>query len=250
MKVVLVPSTLTLLTQLVQRTGIGQFAAEEVLENEHVWEYSIPSLNRDEFYYKGILEDTSAPIILPLNYSSGNQCFVRQLPGRMYANPAFELEYNLEDKQSLLDVSFRVGSFQEGADLIAERRIGGKRIVVPSSLVSGKRIIFTLLAVNQNSLQTLSTCSLPAFDTSPPLARINPIKPFSSHPTKMKALVVLFDENQLNNSLEVAIGSIRGQYGTDVLIWTPLDVTSISTPPDMMGNVMNAFSFPRVSHLY
>lgn len=245
MQLILVPSTVTLSSQLLQRTGLG-YSEEEIRETELIWEYSIPPLNQSEFYYEGTLEDTSVPIFSPLNYTNTSQCYVRQLPGRAYTNPAFELEFSIEDKQSLLDVSFQVGSFLRGADLLAARQMGGRRIVIPTSRIpAGQHITFTVLAANQNGLQTYSTCSLHAFDKSPPLARINPIKPFSSHPSKMEALVVLFDEYKLDDVLSIAVGSIHGPYGNDVMEWTPFDTTSIDTPPPM-PDAISLFSFPRV----
>jgi len=82
------------------------------------------------------------------------------------------------------------------------------------------------------------------------MARINPIRTISSHPSKIQALVVLFDEFGFDSVQEIAIGTIPGESGSDVLPWRQFDATQIDTPPDMAGNVLNLFSFSRVSLCY
>lgn len=251
MDIVLVPSTLNLTTQLVQLTGAGEFAEREVLERDTVWEYTIPPLNRDEFYYKGTLQDLTPPVIENLDYQSPNQsgCFVRQLPGRAYNNPAFEIDFEARDPNSVLNFTYFVGSYENGDDLISTTEIGGKRIIVPHNLLPARDIFFRVIARNLNGLESIASCSLPNeayYDRSPPLARINPIQSVSSHQSQIRALIVLFDEHGLDGSQEIAIGVVPGENGDDVMPWTRFNTSQITTPPNEMGDVMNLFSFGRV----
>ena len=250
MDLVLAPSALTLTSQLVQLTGAGDFAGQEVLETQTLWRYSIPPLNRDEFYYDGTLSDVSPPQFVPLPYAESNQsdCFVRQLPGRQYSNPAFELEYEIMERESVVNMTYRVGDFLTGENVISGTELGGKRFVISAELLLGTELFFTVSATNQNGLRSLASCLLPVYDHSPPTARINPIRPISSHPSMIKALVSLFDEAGFDDSLEIAVGTVPGEYGNDVLSWQPFDVAQINTPPAEDGDVMNLFSFPRVSY--
>ena len=217
-----------------------------------IWEYSVPPLNRDEFYYEGRLADSTAPLFVPLAYASADQsdCFVRQLPGRPYGNPAFELDFELTESESIVNITYRAGNYQNSANIIPETELGGSRIVIPHNLLPMQEIFLTVSATNANSLQTLARCSLPVYDRSPPMARINPIRTISSHPSKIQALVVLFDEFGFDSVQEIAIGTIPGESGSDVLPWRQFDATQIDTPPDMAGNVLNLFSFSRVSLCY
>ena len=233
-----------------QLTGAGEFADQEILETETLWRYSIPPLNRDEFYYDGILSDVSPPQFIPLPYAESNQsnCFVRQLPGRQYGNPAFELEYGIAERESVVNVTYRVGDLLSGENVVSETELGGNRIVVPADLLSTTELFFTVSATNRNGLRTLASCLLPVYDHSPPTARITPIRPISSHPSMIKALVSLFDEFGFDDSLEIAIGTVPGEYGDDVLPWQPFDVAQINVPPAEDGDVSNLFSFPRVSY--
>ncbi len=248
MDVVLAPTTLNLTTQLVQLTGAGEFADQEILEAEVLWEYSIPPLNRDEFYYEGKLEDTSAPTFSPLPYANEFPCFVRQLPWRSYTNPAFELEFEVSDPQGSVNTAYKFGSFVGGGDVIPETELGGRRVVIPHELLPISTLFLTLSATNPNGLESLATCQVPVYDRSPPLARINPIRAVSSHPSRIKALVALFDEYGLQDFQEIAIGSVAGEYGYDVLPWTAFATAGIYSPPDLDGDVMNLFSFARVSY--
>lgn len=247
MDVVLVPTTLNLTTKLVQLTGAGEFADEEIIEAEVLWQYSIPPLNRDEFYYEGSLVDSSAPMFSPLTYSNQSDCFIRQLPWRAYDNPAFELEFEVSDRQSLANTSYRFGSFDGGGDVIPEKELGGMRVVIPHELLSATELFLTLSATNQNGVESLVSCGLPIYDRSPPLARINPIRSVTSHPSRIKALVALFDEYGIEAVQEIAVGSVPGEYGYDVQPWISFTTADIYSPPAMAGNVMNLFSFARVS---
>ena len=214
-----------------------------------LWEYSVPPLNRDEFYYEGRLADTTAPLFIPLAYASADQsdCFMRQLPGRPYGNPAFELDFELAELESVVNITYRAGSFQNGANVILETELGGSRIAIPHNLLPAQEIVITVSATNANRLQALASCSLPVYDRSPPMARINPIRAISSHPSKIRALVVLFDEFGFDSVQEIAVGTIPGESGSDVLPWQQFNTSQIDLPPDLAGDVLNLFSFSRVS---
>lgn len=246
MDVVLVPSTLTLTSQLVQLTGAGEFADQEIRETNTLWEYSIPPFNRNEFYYRGLLTDQTPPIFTPIDQS---ECSVRQLPGRAFNNPAFEIEFNVADPESLLNVSYRVGTFVIGNDIIEKTEVASNRIVIANELVSGEDVFFTISAENLNGDETFASCKLPEetyYDRSPPQARIVPIRAVSSHPSMIKALVVLFDEARFGYSQEIAIGTVPGVEGDDVMGWRILNASLIVTRPDENGDILNLFSFERV----
>ena len=250
MDIVLVPSEFNMTTQVVQRTGAGQFAEQEILQSDTVWQYSIPPLNSDEFYYQGTLADTTPPLFIPLPYAPTADCFVRQLPGRNYNNPAFEIEFEAVDDQSTLNVSYFVGTYLNGDNVLRRIELGGKRLVVPHFLLPEEELYFTIVVRNLGNVESFASCVLPDgvyYDRSPPFARINPIRPISSHPSQIEALIVLFDEYGFGVSQEIAIGLVPGESGIDTMSWTPFDVNSINLPPNA-SDVMDLFSFGRVSY--
>ncbi len=246
MDLILVPSTVTLTSQLLRQTG--GLAQEEILQTNTILRYSIPAYNRSEFYYEGILVDTTPPLFTPLSYLSvQSDCFVRQLPGRSYNNPAFELEANIFEPDSLLKMFYQVGTSENNDDVIDKTEIGGSRIIVPSRLEPEENLYFTLSARNLNGDESVARCMIGNYyDRSPPLARIIPIGSVSSHPSKIRALISLFDEAGFEGQQEVAIGSVPGEGGDDVMTWRVWEASLLTTSPDDNGDPINLFSFGRV----
>ena len=249
MDIVLVPSDFNLTTQLVQRIGAGQFAEQEVLQSDTLWQYSIPPLNSDEFYYQGMLTDSSPPKFTPLSYAPEADCFVRQIPDRDFTNPDFEIEFEVSDRQSILNVTYSVGTYLNGENVIGRTELGGKRIVVPHQLLPQEELYFTVAAKNLENVETFAYCTLPDgvfYDRSPPLARINPIRPISSHPSQITTLVSLFDEYGFDAPQEIAIGLVPGESGDDIMSWTLFDVSAINSPPNVTNDATDLFGFGRV----
>ena len=252
MDIVLVPSEFNLTTQVVQQIGAGQFAEQEVLQSDTVWQYSIPPLNSDEFYYQGTLSDTTPPMFVPLLHGPTADCFVRQLPSRDYNNPALEIEFEVTDEQSTLNISYSIGTYLNGENVLGRTELGGKRLVVPHALLPEEELYFTVVARNLGNTESSASCVLPNgvyYDRSPPYARINPIRPISSHPSQIEALVALFDEYGFGDPQEIAIGLVPGESGISVMPWTLFDVNPINSPPNVSNDVMDLFSFGRVSHI-
>ena len=246
MDLVLSPTSLSLTSQLAQTTGAGEFRTEEILQTNTLWYYTIPSLNRDEFYYQGSLIDESPPEFIRLPYSH-SECFVRQLATNDYNQLLFEIEFDVLEPQGLSSVSYQIGSFPRGSDIIDASEIRGGRIVVPHVLIPATPIHVTVTAVNHNGYETLATCSMSSYyDRSPPLARITPIRSVSSHPNKISVLFSLFDEFGLDTPLQVAIGTVPGDYGNDIMDWTNFNLSSISTQIEDSTSPLNEFSFNRV----
>ncbi len=246
MDLVLVPSMLTLTSQLLRLTG--GVAQQETLQTNTLLRYSIPSFNRSEFYYEGTLDDSTPPLFTPLSYSNDqSDCFVRQLPGRLYDNPAFELEAEIFEPDSLLKIFYQVGTTENNDDVIDKTEIGGSRIIVPSRLESEENLYFTISARNLNGVESFATCVIGSYyDRSPPLARVLPIRSVSSHPSKIRALVSLFDEAGFQGQQEVAIGTVPGESGDDVMAWRLWEVSLLTTPPVDGGDPINLFSFGMV----
>jgi hypothetical protein len=249
MDIILAPSSLTLTTQLFQRTTGGS-AEPELLQTNIEWEYSVPPLSRDEFFFQGILPDLTPPFFTNLAVNK-EACFVRQLPGRFHSNPAFEIMYDVSDEQSMLNVMLSVGTYENADNVLPSVELGGNRgLTVYHGLAPAQQLFFTVSATNQNGLSSLASCSLPNdqfYDRSPPLGRINPIGAVSSHPDTIQALVVLFDEFGLTEVQEIAIGRLRGSEGAEILPWTSFNISQISTRPLTSEGVLDLYSFGRVS---
>ena len=242
MDLVLSPSTLTLTSTLLQQTGFGEEEGEEVLESATLWQYSIPPVNRNEYVRQISTADTSAPHFSDLAEGEGINCSVRQLPWRLHDYPAFELDFKVKDPDSLLSVELIVLATRTGDTLLRRPHLRGPHVVGSYNLTGTEMVEFVLVARNLQGLTSTSQCSLLRYDRSPPLGRITPSHLVSSHPSRLEALVVLFDEYGLDAVQQVAVGTVSGEYGSDVMDWRDFSIALLQTPP-----ISHAFSFRRVS---
>ena len=250
MNLKLSPSLLNLTTGLMRQTGAGAFANFEVLDSQILWQYSVPPLQVEEYMYRGLTEDETAPSFTKLSYDDSTlapSCFVRQLPYRLYYQPAFEVEVDLQDCEDNINTTLRVGTHLDGDDVLQLHVFSGQRIIVPHSLGTGKRLFVTVEAVNSMGLQSLARCQLFTYDTSLPMGRINPRSLISSHPFQLESLIVLFDEYGLKDVYEVAIATSPGDY-SNVMDWQEFKTSLIDTPPSLPASNLSLFSGPRVSY--
>lgn len=239
----LVPSNLNLTSRLVRITSTGTTPTEEVIDSQILWQYLVPSVNRNEYRYAGTTPDPSLPSLLPLPYSDSASCFVRQLSGRSYANPAFELEIYLSEPQGIPNISYRVGTYEHGDDVINDVEIAGARVVVPHSLIPAQQVYVTVEVTNQIPGSSVGECAMPVYDRSPPLARVVPIRPLTSRPDQFEVLLSLFDEYGLEDIQYIAMGAVAGEHGNDIADWQAINVTHlINTPP-----ASDPYAFSRVS---
>ena len=249
MNLKLSPSLLNLTAALIRQTGAGAFADLEVLDSQVLWQYSVPPVQQEEYMYNGLTQDETAPSFTKLSYDSSDvtpSCFVRQLPNRAYSQPAFEIEIDLEDCEDYLNIAFRVGTYLDGDDVFQVHIFNGQRIVVPDGLETGRRLFVTVEATNSMGLQSIARCQLFTYDTSPPMARINPRSLFSSHPFQLESLLVLFDEYGLVDTYEVSIATSPGDYN-NIMQWKEFNTSLINTLPFEPSSNLSLFSAPRVS---
>ena len=249
MDLTLSPSLLSLTARLIRQTGAGAFADLQIIDAQNLWQYSVPPIHREEYAYTGITEDETVPSFSQLSYdssASSPSCYARQLPNRPYNCPALEIEVNLQDCEDHLSVTFVVGTHIGGSDVFTTHKFTGQRLVVPDSLETGRKLFVTVSATNSMGLTNIARCELATYDTSPPMARINPRALFSSHPSQLETLITLFDEYGLTDTYEIAVSTYPGEYD-NVLQWQLFDTNTIDTPPATPLSNTSLFSAPRVS---
>ena len=243
MDLVLHPSSLNLTTQLIQRVGVGELATENVLETNVPWAYDIPDVNiKNEFHYTGIHKDSSPPTFSSLSYANHSDCNIRQLINRDYTNPAFEIDFSLEEPEGLSDVRLMIGTHEDGEDVLSATVLRGERLILPNSLSLGDELVATVLATNKNGLESSVHCILSDYDLSPPQARVVPFSYTTSHPNMFQVLLVLFDEYGLTEDMELGVGTVAGNEGHDLLNWVTLITDRVDQVIDN-----EKFSFPRVN---
>ena len=239
------PGVLNLTSKLIQVTGAGEFAGEDVLDSQLLWHYFVPHVDRNEFYYEGLTADVTAPRMISLPYSKGEDCFVQQLDGLFPKSPAFEVEFVVEEPECQPTFFYKAGLYEQGGSIIPQTELEGLRAVIPHNLLPASRIFVTLTARTCNGLDdVIGICTIPVYDRSPPLAVVTPISPVVSNPSNFVALVSLFDEYGLEDEQAVAIGTVAGEKGDDIVPWKLLSLSAITTKP--AGSGLQLYSFPRV----
>ncbi len=247
MDLILHPTSLNMTTQLIQRVGVGILATETVLETNIPWSYDIPDVKIDnEFYYIGTHMDETPPVFTTLPYSiDDSYCSIRQVSNRDYSNPAFEIEFELEEAEGLETVQLMIGTYENGDDVLSKHVIRGERLVLSDQLSYDEHLIATVLAINRNKIQSFAHCVLDDYDLSPPQARVVPFSDTTSHPNQFQVLLALFDEYGLTENMELAVGTTIGEEGNDLLDWITLKTNRVNEVIDE-----EKFSFPRVRHYY
>ena len=245
----LTPSNLNLTSRLVRITSAGATPTEQVLDSQTLWHYLVPSVDRNEYRYSGTTPDPAPPLLSPSPYSNNSTCFVRQLSGRSYTNPAFELEIFISEPQGVPSVSYSVGT--QGSDIISSVNMAGARLVVPHQLVPAQTVYVTVQASNAVTEPSIGQCVMVVYDRSPPLARVEPIRSLTSRPDEFQVLLSLFDEFGLEDIQYVAMGTVAGKNGNDISDWQPINATLlINTPPSGTGEELYAFPRVRQQHIY
>lgn len=238
-------TNMNLTTKLARVTGTGGLSGEEVLDYQVHWQYSIPYINRSEFEQIGTTVDTTGPVFVYLPHHHSTSCRVQQVAGRKYDNPAFELEFAVHELECMVRATYQVSTYEDGSNIIPSTTLYGERIVLAHSLVQGMRLFFTVSVENSNGAMTSTSCQLLVYDSSPPLARVIPAGTFTSHSIQFLVLLSLFDEAVLENEQHVAIGTVPGEEGSDIVNWLSVSTSLITTAP--VGSGLNLYSFPMVS---
>ena len=246
----LTPSNLNLTSRLVRITSAGPIPTEQVLDSQTLWHYLVPNVDRNEYQYAGTTPDPAPPVLAPSPYSNNSTCFVRQLSGRSYSNPAFELEVFISEPQGVPSVSYRVGTYEQGDDIIKDMNIAGTRLVIPHQLVPAQSVFISVQASNPVTEASIGQCEMIVYDRSPPLARVEPIRSFTSRSDQFQVLLSLFDEFGLEDVQYVAMGTVAGENGNDIVDWQAINATQLINTPPVGGAGEDLYAFPRVCQIH
>ena len=220
----------------------------------NIWTYTAPTIKKNIFTKHKKDDDKSPPDIQPSTLNvrkkrSGHRgCIVQQIPGRPYYDPAFKLEMYADDPVSDVKLSYAVGTNRGGTDVIGWTEMGGSSLLVPTNLPGGVPIYWTVKAKNSQGLESTTQCSLNTYDGTLPDGRVEHAYKFSSHPSKLIASVVVFDDSPLVDTHYKAIGYSAGQFGSQFVDWQPI---SLDHSVDRIGvsGYLRKFTVPREGKL-
>ena len=175
---------------------------------------------------------------------ASDTCIVKQLKGRHHVDTAFSLEVSAVDDSSDLVVQYSVGRHPGGQDVKDWTQIRGPSQMVPASLPNGIPLYWTVRVKNSQGLTSNAHCKLETYDNTLPDGRVQESYPYTSHPNKIGATVVVFEDSPLLTVHNISLGYSPGQYGREVRDDEPfqLEVTRVRSD---ISNELKYFSPPR-----
>ena len=219
-----------------------------------LWTYRAPTIKRNIFTKRKRDEDRSPPDIQPstLNVRKKREghrgCIVQQIPGREYYDTAFKLEMYAQDPVSDVKLSYAVGTNRGGTDVIGWTEMGGSSLLLPAKLPGGVPLYWTVKAKNSQGLEATTQCSLNTYDGTLPDGRVEHSYKFSSHPSKLIASVIAFDDSPLADTHYKAVGYSAGQFGSQFIDWQEINLDH-SVDRIGVSGYLRKFTVPREGNL-
>ncbi|XP_035696857.1 uncharacterized protein LOC118430254 [Branchiostoma floridae] len=152
-------------------------------------------------------------------------CDVEQVAGRDFVEPAFQLEVAAEDDVSQVKLTYDVGTYKGGSDVVSNEGLGGPSNVVFKKMKGGVPLYFTVTGTNSGGGNAKVTCELPTYDVTLPGGRVTPDFLTTSHPSILRASAVAHDDSVIRLKRE-GVGYGRKVYGDQVVPWHDVRTTA------------------------
>ena len=219
-----------------------------------LWKYSVPLIRKNIFNKKKKDEDKSPPNIMPATTNARRRregprgCIVKQMPRRRFDDTAFSLEMYAQDEVSEIKLFYAIGTNRGGTNVVGWTEMGGSSLLVPVKLPGGIPLYWTVKARNSQGQEAVTQCSLNTFDSTLPDGRVEHAYKFSSHPSKLVASVIAFEDSPLVDTHYKAVGYSPGQFGSQFIYWEPLTLDHTFERHGVTGPLKH-FTIPREGKL-
>ncbi|XP_070573951.1 uncharacterized protein [Ptychodera flava] len=237
----IVPLKLELRARLVFEINLPFLKVKKVLINVKLWGYATPEIWKNIFNHGDLEPDKTPPtfrkIDIPKNdlekeymreVTPVNRCKVSQVAGRDHVEPAFELAVSVDDDRSEVDLTFCVGTYQSGCDVLKDQTMGGPSIIVASVLPGGVPLHFTVKAVNSAKEVSVATCIISTYDLTLPGGRVTPEFSSTSRPNALRASAVVHDDSMLVGKKE-GVGFGLKIHGDQTVPWNNVTLQALGS---------------------
>ncbi|XP_066275501.1 uncharacterized protein [Branchiostoma lanceolatum] len=224
-----------------------------------IWHYQTPPVAANMFNTGLPQRDLSPPtfknftfdLSKMLNFSKRaaitTHCEVQQVAGRDVVEPAFQLEVAAEDDESQVELTYNVGTYRGGSDVVNNEDLGGPSNVVFKKMKGGVPLYFTVTGTNSGGGDAKVTCELPTFDVTLPGGRVTPDFITTSHPSILRASAVAHDDSAILQKRE-AVGYGRKVYGDQIVPWNDVSSTT-NTVVTAAGRALKSFTGGRTGRV-
>ncbi|KAK7496779.1 hypothetical protein BaRGS_00011988 [Batillaria attramentaria] len=197
------------------RKTIWQWSADPIRGT--IWEKKISKEDKEppEFQYCDELSEHCVGRSKRQVTGTGSPCSVVQLSGRHPHDPAFKLEFSVNDEDSAFELWYAVGDYPGGTSVVDWTEMRGASLLVPAILPCGVPLYFLVRARNSQGLETTARCSIPTYDCTFPDGRVD---------------------------------AAYNSYGHEVVDWLPLTLSN-SQPQQGASGDLRYFSPPRAGRL-
>ncbi|KAI6655616.1 hypothetical protein LOD99_2114 [Oopsacas minuta] len=216
----------------------------ETLFDHEVFHWSAPAILINLLDVTNAEQDDSPPLFSPIADSTRSRrslatpCDVSQIVGRDYTDPAFFLQINVADDKSQVELTYSVGTYPGGNDVVRDDRMNGNTVLIARQLLSSIPLYWTAKASNSQGVSAASECSLPTYDTTLPIGRVDFMEYiYSSHPSILIGETTIIDDTNLKRHLQ-AIGYGLGPFGDQTVGFISFDFEP-NTPISVSGTIEN-----------
>ncbi|XP_078695733.1 uncharacterized protein LOC144924478 [Branchiostoma floridae x Branchiostoma belcheri] len=224
-----------------------------------LWQYETPPVEKNIFNTGLPKPDYSPPTFRKFKFDAATtynvgrraaittHCEVQQLAGRDVVEPAFQLEVAAEDDESQVKLTYDVGTYRGGHDVVRNEALGGPSNVVFKKMKGGVPLYFTVTGTNSGGGNAKVTCQLPTYDVTLPGGRVTPDFLSTSHPSILRASALAHDDSAILQKRE-GVGYGRKVYGDQVVHWHDVS-TTVNTAGSASGSALRGFTGGRTGRV-
>ena len=241
----IIPLSLSVSVFLRIRINLLFTSFTKTLINKQLFSWTSPTIRINLFDVSNFDPDDSPPLFSPISEparrrraaSGATPCTVTQVEGRDYTDPAFILQVSVADDKSQAELTYSIGTYLGGEDEVSNDRMNGNTVLIARALTPGIPLYWTASASNSQGTSASTQCSLPTYDMTPPVGRVDfNGYIYSSHPSKLIGEATVIDDTDLQSQVH-AVGYGRAQHGDQTVPFTTFefDQYSLQTDNSMQG---------------
>ena len=224
----IIPLSITISFFLSLEINLFFFTISKVLVDAVVFQWTAPAILINLLDVSNVNKDASPPLFSPVEEPDGARrrraagvpCAVSQVIGRDYTDPAFLLQIFVTDDKSQTELTYSVGTYSGGTDIVKDDKMSGNSILIARPLISSIPLYWTATASNSQGQSASSQCSLETYDTTLPIGRVDFSEfIYSSNPSVLIGEATILDDTKLITQYQ-AVGYGIGPFGDQTVPFT------------------------------